>query len=187
MVEHRRVGGFTQQEHVVLFTDLHEFSKIMKADPSGSIDLIQAYYDNLGEDIVFGGGRIVKYLGDAILALFPKGNEIAAVEAALKMRSAYARLLKEHSVSVTSEVEIGIGAGDVVSGIFGHESLRCFDIFGDTVNEVAMIMHHRGIAVTAAVRNRVSSRFPTRRLQDVRVKWKADLLEVWEIIEDPVD
>ena len=187
MAINRRVSDFNRQELVILFCDLHEFSKIMRMLSSRSIDLIQSYYDTMGTEIVTGGGRIIKYLGDSILAVFPKDSEPAAVETALRMRPAYARLLQEYSVSLPSEIEIGIGAGTVAAGVFGHESLLTYDVFGETVNEVTMIMHHLGIAVTGRVREKVSSRFPTRRLRGVRVKWKDEPLEVWEIIEERVD
>ena len=50
-----------------------------------------------------------------------------------------------------TELEIGIGSGEVEVGTFGHQSLRQKDVFGQEVNCTAVIGHHRGIAITETV------------------------------------
>jgi class 3 adenylate cyclase len=71
----------------------------------------------------------------------------------------------------------------VATGIFGHRSLRQRDIFGEAVNEAAVIGHHRGIAVTGPVHEAVKKNFQTRALPSLKVKWLDQALELWEVIE----
>jgi class 3 adenylate cyclase len=176
------VDDISIEERVILFCDAHDFSKVCVELGEGLPHFIQAFYQRVGDAIVGHGGRIVKYMGDAIFAVFDRGKEVAAVEGAISMREEYAQLLKEHSVKTESDLEVGIGSGEVAIGIFGHTSHQEEDAFGTVVNEVGKIMHHRGIAITKEVQQRIDSRYKTRRLDDVAVKWSEIPLQVWEIV-----
>ena len=56
--------------------------------------------------------------------------------------------------------------------------------FSENQNEVAMIMHHRGIAITEGVAQQICSVYKTRRLTDITLKWMETPLEVREIIRE---
>jgi len=140
-------------------------------------------YETLGDIVVEHGGAIVKYLGDALLCVFPAGAEAAAVQCALKLRPAYTQIVRCRGLSVETELEIGIGSGQVATGIFGHRSLLQWDVLGEEVNRVALIGHHRGIAITERVCEQVKSSCALRPLPDVTVKWQAEPLKVWEVVE----
>jgi class 3 adenylate cyclase len=61
--------------------------------------------------------------------------------------------------------------------------LRQWDVFGEVVNRVAMIGHHRGVAITERVYERVRDTYAARRLPDVVLKWQEEPLKVWEVEE----
>ena len=63
--------------------------------------------------------------------------------------------------------------------------MRAFDVLGECVNEAAMIGHHRGIAVTKPVRARLSDAWSTRPLGQLSFKGSAEVLPVWEVVEEP--
>ena len=113
-------------DKVVLFSDIHNFSKIVAEMGSDYPIFIQQYYSAIGDDIVQAGGRIVKYMGDAILAVFARNAESKVVNCARKMRKRYAHLVEASAVTTRSELEIGINSGPVSFGTFGHPSLRTF-------------------------------------------------------------
>ena len=48
--------------------------------------------------------------------------------------------------------------------------------------QAAMIGHHRGIAITETVYNRVKEHYTTNRLADVVLKWQDEPLSVWEVL-----
>ena len=108
--------------------------------------------------------------------------EIDAINCALKMRAEFMKLLADFNIKYESELEIGIGTGKVVIGIFGHKSLESFDVFGAKVNEVAKIMHHRGIAVTHDVYEKIRHEFEFNKLADQPVKWSNQPVKIWEVI-----
>ena len=125
----------------------------------------------------------MKYLGDGFLSVFPAGLEQAAVASALSMRKAFSEMVKRWELPADTELEVGIGAGEVGEGIFGHRTLRQRDVYGEVVNQAAKIGHHRGVAITEQVYKKVRDSYAVRRLPDVALKWQAEPLKVWEVEE----
>ncbi len=143
---------------------------------------MDSFYRVCGDCVVAAGGRIVKYIGDGILAVFPENAADRAVAAGTCMRSEYAALVSTQQTSVESDLEVGISCGEVEEGLVGHPSLRSFDLFGECVNEATVIGHYRGIAVTDAVRVRLSTETPVRAMEPYQPKWRSTPLVVWEIV-----
>lgn len=176
------MADYQTEERVLLFCDAHDFSKAMVELGDRYPDFIQMYYERVGDAVVGRGGELVKYIGDAIFAAFPAGREKDAVECAREMRRAYQSVIEEFGVATDSDLEVGIGCGEVVTGVFGHESLRTRDVFGEKVNQVAVIMHHRGIAVTEDVQKKLASEYRLQRLADFKPKWAVEPIAVWEVV-----
>ena len=177
-------NDFKKMESIIYFCDIHNFSKIcLELDNEGA-DFIQTYYHTIGESIIKKGGKIIKYMGDCIYALFPYDLIFEVISAAKKCKSEFHNLLKEFNISEPSELEAGIGCGEVICGDFGHPSCRYYDAFGVKVNETAMIMHHRGIAVTEDVYKRIYHEIKLKKLPNKTVKWSQKPLKVWEITSD---
>ena len=166
---------------VILFCDAHSFGKAGREAGDRLGDFMQAFYEQVGDAIVSQGGRIIKYIGDAMLATFPAGSEAAAVQAGIDMRDAYAKVVRSFALKTETDLEIGINAGDVFTGTFGHPSYQTYDIFGNAVNEAAVIMHHRGVAVLEAVYEACKDTFTFVQLPDQTVKWMPESLKAWEI------
>ena len=169
------------EDRVVLFIDVHNFSIAFKN--FRGFGLLQDMYETLGAIVVEYQGEIVKYLGDGMLCVFPPGSENEVVACALKLRGAFSEQIKRRGLPSSTELEIGIGSGKVAIGVFGHASLRQKDVFGEEVNRAATIGHHRGIAITERVYDRVRMNYETRRLPDFNVKWQEGPLKFWEVVE----
>jgi len=175
--------NITIEERVVLFADVHDYSKISRALGVDAYGFLQEMYEKPGDAIVEHGGTIVKYLGDALLCVFPADAENEAVDCALKLRPAFAQIVSRRGLSVETELEIGIASGQVVSGTFGHRSRLQWDVLGEEIIRAETIGHHRGIAITERVYDRVKSDHPARRLPDFNVKWQVEPLKIWEVVE----
>jgi adenylate cyclase len=176
-------NGITIKSHVVLFMDVHDYSIAVNVLGTGLYGFLQQVYEELGDIIVEYEGEIVKYLGDAILCVFPAGSERKVVRCSLELRRAFANMVNRKNLPRDTELEIGIGSGEVETGVFGHKSLMQKDVFGREVVAAATIGHHRGIAVTERVYDKIKTSYVTRRLPELEVKWQDEPLKVWEIIE----
>ena len=170
---------------IVLFTDVHNFVRVTHEFKDGnSLAFLDEMYQRLGDEIVNRGGRIIKYLGDAILATYDASREDAASQAirtGFAIREAYDDLVSPLALRTETDLEVGISSGLCETGTVGHESLRGDDVFGEPVNEAAMIGHYRGVAVTAPVREAAASSadIVLERIDDVKLKWREDPLKVW--------
>ena len=160
VVDHaRRIGvqGYRTEQLVILFTDVHDFSIVMrKMGSTGPLSFINEMYESIGEIVVRHGGTIIKYIGDAILIVFPADDPVhgarTAVECARQMRAAYTEQVRRAGITHETELETGLAIGEVERGVVGHESSRVDDVFGEAVNRAGKIGHHRGIAVTGAIK-----------------------------------
>lgn len=160
---------------------------ILFADVSGSTALYETLGDRkalkavesvlkeLRKATTGGSGRVVKTLGDEIMAVFPSPADAARAAIRMQERVAAAR----PSGSVRLGVRIGFHAGPVLE--------EGGDYFGDTVNTAARMagIAKRGQIVTteAGIESLPAElRGRTRDLDQLRVKGKQAELKVFELL-----
>ena len=171
------------EERVIQFMDIHNFSIAAKVMGGNHSAFLQETYVKLGDIIVSYSGEIIKYLGDALLCIYPAGSENDVVKCSKELRKTFGDLVSKRELPPETELEIGISSGRVELGVFGHKSLVQRDVFGEAVNRAAMIGHHRGIAMTETVYDRVKETYQTSELPEVKLKWLDEPLRVWEVVE----
>ena len=185
-IEITPIDNYRTEEVVVLFTDVHEFSIVMRAmGETGPLSFINEMYCRLVSIAERHGGQIIKYIGDGVLLVFPADDPRRAAEEAIacarEMRASYADQVLKAGVSHETELETGLAIGMVERGVVGHPSRRVDDLFGEAVNRAAMIGHHRGIAVTDAVKQLLGDGCAGTRLPDRKLKWQEEPLVVWAV------
>lgn len=168
-------------KHVVLFTDVHNFSIAAKTLGENQYGFIQEMYEVLGDIVVSQGGELIKYLGDGFLCVFPDGSEEKAIACGIKMREAFFEMVKKWELPTETELEVGLAAGEVFEGVFGHRTLKQKDVFGEAVNRAAMIGHHRGVAVTEHIYESVKDVYSFHRMPDMKLKWQDEPMKLWEV------
>jgi len=112
----------------VWFADIVGYSARAAEDETGALRLVEILQTLSRETVRRYGGRVVKFLGDAVLAEFPS-TDLAA-------RAAVALNIEYADKSITSggvhRLRIGVHVGDVAVGADG-------DLYGDAVNVAARI------------------------------------------------
>ena len=176
-------NDITIEGRVIQFTDVHNYSIAVNTMDGNHSGFLQDMYERLGDIIVAHRGDIISYIGDSILSVYPAGSENDVIKCSMELRKSFFDLVKEKALPTETELEIGIGAGRVEIGIIGHRSLRQRDIFGEVVNQTAMIGHHRGIAITEPVYHSIKMSYKTVKLPEMKVKWRDEPLKVWEVVE----
>ena len=127
----------------VVFADLSGYTAVAeRMDPEAVKSLVDRALRRLGEEVDRFGGRVDKYIGDNVMAVF--GAPIAheddaerAVRAALGMQDAMAEINESlgatHGVNLA--LRVGVNTGEVVAGAVGDG----YTVIGDTVNVAARL------------------------------------------------
>lgn len=126
-------------EMSILFSDICGFTSLSaRMEPREVIELLNEYFDVLCPLVKSEGGDIDKFIGDAIMALFPprEGHDppaVRATRAALAMQESMATFNANRETSI--RMRIGINTGSLVRGDLGSKyHRRDFTVIGDTVN-----------------------------------------------------
>jgi len=135
-------GQGIEREVAVLFADLRAFTRMAEGRlPYDVVFVLNQYFKAMGVAIEQHGGRIDKFIGDGIMALFglEHGREQAcfqALAAVQAMAGALARLNRRLEDDLREPLQIGIGlhVGPVILGHMGYGRATTLTAIGDTVN-----------------------------------------------------
>jgi adenylate cyclase len=135
-------GQGIEREVAVLFADLRAFTRMAEGRlPYDVVFVLNQYFKAMGVVIEQQGGRIDKFIGDGIMALFglEHGREQAcfqALAAVQAMAGALARLNRRLEDDLREPLQIGIGlhVGPVILGHMGYGRATTLTAIGDTVN-----------------------------------------------------
>jgi class 3 adenylate cyclase len=109
----------------VLVLDVVAYGRQVAADPEGTLAAMRAGYRRIVQPLVtVNGGRIVKLMGDGVLAEFPFAAP--ALTAAVAIQQAFAMPGHQALIRHPLQLRAGLHVGEVI----GQDS----DIFGPTVN-----------------------------------------------------
>ena len=143
----RRGSGETFRA-VIWFCDLKGFTSLSEQLPSQLlIDTLNAYFDATTTAIEAHGGEILKFIGDAVLAIFQPGDGTerqAARSALAAAREAVARIADANALRAEADepaIECGIALhiGEVTYGNVGGRNRLDFTVIGPAVNLASRI------------------------------------------------
>lgn len=167
-----------QREVTILFTDICGYTKYM--DTRGDIDgmaMIQRHNDIVMPRVEKFEGKVIKTIGDAVMASFP--SPLQAVKSAIAIQEG----LEEHNSTAESgqqiKVKIGVNTGAAI--------VDDTDLFGDAVNVASRIQSQAGadeILISKSVYDRVgqSEDLLCRWHGNVKVKGKTQALELFRVV-----
>lgn len=184
------LGDSVEKEMTILFTDVRSFTSISeKMAPEESFSFINALLKRIGPVIRSNNGFIDKYLGDAIMALFPESPE-DAINAALEMTDQLKAYNVERKEKGKDEVLMGIGihSGNLMLGIIGESQRMEGTVISDAVNLASRIegltkRFNANILISKTAFDRVNKTLYNHRfIATVQVKGKDEKVEVIEIL-----
>ena len=132
----------------VLFSDIRGFTPIAEKNlPYDVIHILNRYFRKMGEAVHRHSGRIDKYMGDGMMALFGLDAEDpatacrSALRAGLEMLEGLEDLNRHMERYFQFKIDIGIGVhyGQAIIGEVGHPRRMMFTAIGDAVNVAARI------------------------------------------------
>ncbi|MBV8736312.1 MAG: adenylate/guanylate cyclase domain-containing protein [Alphaproteobacteria bacterium] len=181
----------SEREIAIMFTDIRGFTALSEGRlPYDVVFILNRYFAAVGRSVESVGGRVDKFLGDGVMALF--GIENGAPEGCRGALAA-ARLISERmaelNASLQDEIDqpmrigIGIHAGPIIIGEMGFGTVSSITAIGDAVNTASRLQelskeYDCELVVSEAVVLRAGldlSGFPR---QEVEIRGKREMLAV---------
>ncbi|MDY6802366.1 MAG: adenylate/guanylate cyclase domain-containing protein [Cyanobacteriota bacterium] len=187
-----RLGDSVEKEMTILFSDIRSFTSLSEAmSPKQNFDFINEYLSQMGPIIRQHKGFIDKYIGDAIMALFPNSAD-DALRAAIAMQKQVQLYNVYRNKSGLEPIAIGIGlhSGELMLGTVGEEERMESTVISDAVNVASRLegltkLYAVGIAISEQAMDKLKQRdiYHHRFLGKVQIKGKKVALGVFEIYE----
>ena len=184
------IGDSTSLKMSVLFSDMRDFTSISEnMSPKENFDFLNNYLESMTPAINNNNGFIDKYIGDAVMALFPTSAE-DSVKAALEMNKELINFNAARTTSGGETVNMGVGIhiGQLVLGTIGRETRMETTVISDTVNASARLeslnkIYGTNVLISGVVRNELSqtTQKMCRLIDRTQVKGKSEFLDVYEV------
>ncbi len=131
------------------FSDLRDFTQLTEAlPPSEMLAMLNEYFEFISAAVTARGGEVLRFIGDAMLIVFPITNGIsresackAAVDSAIDALDTIATLNHTRRRRRIPEIRFGVGLheGKVVYGNVGAMDRLNFTVMGPAVNLAARL------------------------------------------------
>ena len=182
-------AGEERRTVTVLFADLSNYTAIAeRLDPEAVKALVDRFLGRLGEEVERFGGRVDKYMGDAVMAIFgaPVAHEDdpeRAVRAAVGMQAAMGelnqRLRSQHGIEFA--LRVGVNTGEVLAGRVGAD----YTVIGDAVNVASRLQTSASpatITVGERTQRATSGVVEYMPLEPLELKGKAEPVAAWRVL-----
>ena len=190
------LGDHVSAEMTVLFSDIRSFTALSESmTPQQSFNFVNTYFSKVSPAIREHGGIIIKYLGDGMMAIFPR-NADEAVQAGIIMLKRVADYNHDHQQPIKPPIQVGIGIhfGHMMFGMVGEAHRIQGDAFSDSVNLTARIeqatkYYGVSLVISEDVYNKIdASMYHIRFLGYVTLKGKDRPFPIYEVYDaDPED
>ena len=136
-----------EREVAVLFADLRDFTALAEARlPYDVVFVLNRYFAAMGMAVEESGGRVDKFIGDGVMALFGVDRDVEtgcrdALAAARRMIERLDELNKslENDLDRPLRIGIGIHSGPVILGQMGYGRATAMTAIGDSVNTASRL------------------------------------------------
>lgn len=186
-----QLGDQVEQEMTVLFSDIRGFTSLSeKMTPHETFEFINNYLGQM-EPIIFEyHGVIDKYMGDAIMAVFPAANDaVSGAITMLKTLATYNQLLQ---ITQFPPLHIGIGlnTGRLMLGTVGGKQRMEGTVIADAVNLASRVeeltkIYQTPLLITEHTYRQLEDpmQYHIRVVDVVKVKGKLEEVTVYEVYD----
>lgn len=178
----------------ILFCDVRGFTTLSEVHGAEAMFLmLNGFLGVADQPIRDNGGRIDKFIGDAVMAVFLEDGPcqaFGAVRAALAMKdclNVFNQSRRENG-AFTIDIGIGINTGPVMLGDVGGERRKDLTVIGDAVNlaarleTVSKLGRHTHIVLSEETFRLVADHVAVEEMAVTEVKGKTQPIRVFELI-----
>ncbi|HUZ18895.1 MAG TPA: adenylate/guanylate cyclase domain-containing protein [Spirochaetia bacterium] len=187
-----KLGDQIQREMTILFVDIRAFTNLSeRMTPQENFKFINSYLSRITPIIRENNGFIDKYIGDAILALYP-GSPEDALRSAIRMIEYLHEYNGYRKNSGYRAINIGIGihTGNLIVGIIGDNERMQGTVISDAVNLASRVqdvtkLYGANIIISqdTFVRLENPTDYNFRFLGKVKVKGKDQTVSLFEVFD----
>ena len=192
-----RLGDGIERHMTVLFSDVRSFTSISESlSPNETFGFINGLLSRTGPVVREHGGIVDKYVGDAIMALFPRSAD-DGVRAAIALQGAVQAHNVERAANHLAPIAVGVGVhcGSLMLGTIGEHERMDGTVIADAVNvasRVEGLTKYFGarVIVTDEIRAALTDpdAYTMRFLGRVTVMGKRQGVGIYEVLDgDPPD
>jgi PAS domain S-box-containing protein len=184
------LGDQAQREMTILFADIRDFTPMSEVmSPQENFNFLNVYLGRVSPIIRQYNGFIDKYIGDTVMALFPKKPQ-DALQAAIAMQQEVANYNVHRQKQGYKPIKIGIGlhTGTLMLGIIGEAERMESTVISDAVNLASRIegltkIYGASILISQNTLFDLEhhTQYDFRFLDRVQVKGKQEPVSVFEI------
>lgn len=187
-----QLGDHVQRDMIVFFSDIRDFTTLSEAmSPQDNFNFLNSYLKHVNPIIRARNGFIDKYIGDAIMALFPESAK-EALQAALDLQVQVAKYNQGRRLAGYVAIKIGIGMhrGELILGTIGEGERMQTTVISDAVNVASRIEGltktlGAPLLISGTVAEALSSSdrelFKLRNLGNIKAKGKTQAVEIFEV------
>jgi adenylate cyclase len=136
-----------EREIAILFADLRGFTALSEDKlPYDVVFVLNRYFAAMGLAVEESGGRVDKFIGDGVMALFgiENGGKAGCSDALSAARRMAERLMEinaalKHDLDQPLRIGIGIHTGPVIVGEMGYGRATSITAIGDAVNTASRL------------------------------------------------
>ena len=184
--------GGEEREATILFTDIRGFTSMSeKMDPKTVVSTLNEYFSEMIDIVFKHNGTLDKIIGDEFMIVYgaplsSKDDTLRAVKTAIEMQLCIKEMNKKRKKKNEAEILVGAGInrGNVVSGNIGSRDMMDYTVIGDTVNLGSRLCSAASpgeILVSKSVYNGLKNDFSFNKLDPIRVKGKAEKVNIYSI------
>lgn len=186
------LGDQVEKEITVLFADIRGFTALSEnMQPQDIFDFINNYMGQMEPVIMAYQGIIDKYIGDAIMALFPN-NADDAVQCSIRMLHVLKRynIILSYAQLPLINIGIGLNSGPLILGTVGGVNRMDGTVIADAVNLASRVqdltkVYNTPLVITEKTYLKLinPSNYCIRVLDIVKVKGKSEAITVYEVYD----
>lgn len=185
------LGDRVSKEMAIVFSDIRSFTNLSESmTPEENFNFVNSYLQCVCPEIRAGNGLVVKFIGDAVMAVFPNSvdDAVQAGIAQFQQLRLFNQVQQKQGL-LPVEIGMGIDIGYMMVGLVGELNRVQIDVISDRINLTARLegltkFYGAAMVISEDVVKRLKNpdRYHLRFLDRAIVKGRTEAIGIYEVL-----